>query len=239
MIEFIFMLTHGDATVADALDVYDQVGGTGLTRVGFKDVGVEVVTLQRLTEAMHADGRTVFLEVVATSAETELASIEAGLDIGVDYLMGGTNVERALALIDGAPVHYCPFPGVIVGHPSELRGSIAEIAAQTADLTALPGVHGVDLLAYRHSTVDPVALTRAVVDASQGPVIAAGSIDGEARIRAMMSAGVWGFTIGGAIFEGRLPGAPDLSSQIEWVLSVALSPAEPLAWPIISQPTED
>jgi hypothetical protein len=36
----------------------------------------------------------------------------------------------------------------------------------------------------------------------------------------MASAGVWAFTIGGAIFNGVLPGAPDLTAQIEWTLSV-------------------
>ena len=37
-------------------------------------------------------------------------------------------------------------------------------------MTARPGVYGLDLLAYRHRTVDPVALTRTVVKAAAGPV---------------------------------------------------------------------
>jgi hypothetical protein len=214
------MLTRDDRTVSNAVAVYREIKKTGLSLVGFKDVGADVDTLWGLTEEMHADGRTVFLEVVSTSKDEELRSVEAALSIGVDYLMGGTNVEAALALIGGAAVRYCPFPGIIVGHPSELAGSIDELAADAARLTAFPGVHGLDLLAYRHKTIDPVAITRAVVAASQGPVIAAGSIDGEDRIRAMASAGVWAFTIGGAIFDGVLPGAPDLTAQIEWTLSV-------------------
>ncbi len=116
---------------------------------------------------MHEDGRTVFLEVVSTSREDELRSIEAGLELGVDVLMGGTNHDAALDLIGKAPVRYFPFPGTVVGHPSELQGSIDEISAHASELTSRPGVHGLDLLAFRHRSVDPVELTRAVVASSQ------------------------------------------------------------------------
>lgn len=218
--EFIFMLTHGDRTVPNALEVYRQVAPTGLNLVGFKDVGVSPEVLRTLTDEIHDDGRPVFLEVVSTSRDDELRSIEAALGAGVDYILGGTHVDDALGLIDGAAVSYCPFPGVVVGHPSELQGSIDEICSHASELTARPGVTGLDLLAYRHHGVDPVALTRAVVDSAQGPVIAAGSVDGEERIRALAGAGAWAFTIGSAIFDGLLPGGPTIPGQIEWVLEV-------------------
>lgn len=218
--EFIFMLTHGDRTVENAVDVYRQVAGTGLRMVGFKDVGVTPDVLRSLTDEIHDDGRPMFLEVVSTSRDDELRSIEAALEAGVDYVLGGTHVDDALGLIDGAAVEYCPFPGVVVGHPSQLQGSIEEICAHSAELTARPGVSGLDLLAYRHTGVDPVALTKAVVESSAGPVIAAGSVDSEERIRALAGAGAWAFTIGGAIFDGRLPGAPSIPAQVEWVLEV-------------------
>ena len=56
--------------------------------------------------------------------------------------------------------------------------------------------------------------------ASAGPVVVAGSIATAEQIRLVASAGAWGFTIGGAIFEGRLPGAPDLAGQISEVLTI-------------------
>ena len=59
-----------------------------------------------------------------------------------------------------------------------------------------------------------VELTRAVVAASSGPVIAAGSVATVAQIAALADAGAWGFTIGGAIFEGLLPGGPDIAAMI-------------------------
>ena len=34
------MMTSGDRTVGDCLDVLDEVGGLGLRHIGFKDVGV-------------------------------------------------------------------------------------------------------------------------------------------------------------------------------------------------------
>ncbi len=114
----------------------------------------------------------------------------------------------------------CPFPGRIDGHPSVLLGSIAEISQDARDLSALNSVYGLDLLAYRSPGQDPIALTRDVVVASPGPVIVAGSIATPEQIRLVAGAGAWGFTIGGAIFEGRLPGAPDLAGQISEVLTI-------------------
>ena len=49
--------------------------------------------LRALTDAMHTDGRPAFLEVVSTTRDDELRSIETGLAIGVDYLLGGTHVD--------------------------------------------------------------------------------------------------------------------------------------------------
>lgn len=217
MTEFIFMLTRNDATVADALAVYEEIRSADLHYVGFKDIGLPVEELRTLAEAIRQDGREVMLEVVSENPEDELRSIQVALDIGVDWVLGGTNPEPALQLLKGAGPRYCPFPGRVIGHPSLLRGSIEEIAESARDLTSRPGVYGLDLLAYRHDG-DVPALVQAVVEASSGPVIAAGSVDSLDRIEVLNRAGVWGFTIGGAIFDGRLPGAPSRLAQIEAVL---------------------
>ncbi len=100
-----------------------------------------------------------------------------------------------------------------------LSGSIEQIARRARELTAMTGVHGLDLLAYRHRDVDPVALTRAVVAASAGPVIVAGDITGPEQIRAVAAAGAWGFTIGGGVFEARLPGGPGVAGQVRSALA--------------------
>ena len=221
MIEFVFMLTHHDRTVTDPLAVYDGIRDCGLRYVGFKDIGVPVQQLKEVCAAAHDDGLEVMLEVVSTSLEDELHSAAAATEIGVDWLLGGTHPRDVLGVIAGSGARYCPFPGTVVGHPSVLHGEISEIAGSAREMTALDGVHGLDLLAYRHPDADAAALTRAVVDAASGPVIAAGSVASVAQIRALDQAGAWGFTIGGAIFEGRLPGGPSVGGQIREVLRAA------------------
>ena len=221
MIEFIFMLTHHDRTVSNAEEVLTGLRGTGLRFVGCKDVGATSEQLCALVARAHDDGLQIMLEVVSTSRHDELASVRAAVDAGFDWVLGGTHAADAAALLAGSDIRYCPFPGRIIGHPSVLEGEIEEIARSAAELTALDGVHGVDLLTYRHATADAGELTAAVVKASSGPVIAAGSVVSQDQIATLSGAGAWGFTIGGAIFEGLLPGGPDVAAQVRHVLAAA------------------
>ena len=217
--DFIFMLTNNDRTVDDAMDVLEQVRSTGLTHVGFKDVGATPQQQKELAQAAHEAGMTVYLEVVSTSVEAELASVRAGVAAGVDWILGGTNPDQALEILKGSGVNYAPFPGRIVGHPSLLEGTIEEIAADAARLTSMDGVAGLDLLAYRHQDVDPLELTKAVVASSSGPVIAAGSVVTKEQIVGLAQAGAVAFTIGGAIFDGRVPGdtiADKVAVALDW-----------------------
>lgn len=220
MTEFIFMLTHNDSTLPDALEVYGTLREIEELRyVGFKDVGVPFERLQALTDAIHADGRVTMLEVVSESAADELRSIEAARRLGVQWILGGTHPEEALPILAGSDARYCPFPGTVIGHPSLLRGTVETIAESARGLTALDGVYGLDLLAYRFDG-DVPALVRAVVAASASPVIAAGSVDSYERIAALAGAGVWGYTIGGAIIAGRMPGGPTIAGQVREVLAM-------------------
>ena len=221
MPEFIFMLTRNDVTVEDAFEVYDEVRDTGLRYVGFKDVGLPFDRLKALTEAMHEGGHEVMLEVVSEEKEDELRSAQAALDLGVDYLLGGTHAGEVAPMLSGTGIRYCPFPGRIVGHPSLLRGSIEEISQSAEQLAAMDGVWGLDLLAYRHDG-DVERLVRAVVGSVDVPVIAAGSVDSEEKIRTLADAGVWGFTVGSAIFEGRFAhNGASTREQVETVLAAS------------------
>ncbi len=194
MIEFVFMLTHHDRTVDDPLSVQEELRGTGLRYVGFKDIGPPVPVLRDVCVKAQDDGLEVMLEVVSTSRDDELRSVAAAAEIGVDWVLGGTHPVDGCRVLAGSGARYCPFPG---------------------------RVSGLDLLAYRHPTADAAALTRAVVQAASGPVIAAGSVASVAQIEALAAAGAWGFTIGGAIFEGRLPGGPSVAGQVREVLRAA------------------
>lgn len=225
MSEFIFMLTHDDATVPNAHDVLTGLLGSGLRYVGFKDVGAQPSVLKRLASLAHEAGIEVMLEIVSTSEETELKSLRSALEIGVDWVLGGTHPDKGVEILRDANVHYCPFPGTVVGHPSVLEGEVAEIAAHARRLGEMEGVHGLDLLAYRHQSVQPVALIRAVRDVLDGPVIVAGSIASPAQIVDVGRTGAWGFTIGSAIFESRLPGDQSIAGQVAAVLEIAQNSA--------------
>jgi hypothetical protein len=226
MAEFIFMLTWHDATVSNALEVYDEIRSLPLRYVGFKDIGQPVDVLRRLTEELHADGREVMLEVVSERIEDELRSVAAAREIGVDWLLGGTHPDDALPLLDGSGLRYCPFPGIVRGHPSVLTGSVDEIVESGRSLTARAGVHGLDLLAYRYQG-DVDRLVTEVLASSSGPVIAAGSVDSIERIEALARLGVWAFTVGSAIFENRFPAHATLRDQVACVLKAADPRAAP------------
>ena len=49
-------------------------------------------------------------------------------------------------------------------------------------------------------------------------MIVAGSIASIDRVLAVSEAGAWGYTIGSAIFDGLLPGAPSVADQVRHVL---------------------
>ena len=87
MSEFIFMLTHHDQTIPDALAVYNEVKHAGLEYVGFKDVGLSREQLLDLTTAIHANGQLAVLEIVSQTEREEMASARLALDLGVDCLL--------------------------------------------------------------------------------------------------------------------------------------------------------
>jgi hypothetical protein len=216
MSHFIFMLTKDDRTVSNAVQVYSSLSRSPLRYVGFKDIGVPLDELKALARLIKADGRQVMLEVVSASREAEMRSVEAAIEIGVDYLLGGRHAEEATRLLKGSDIRYFPFAGRTVGHPTKLTGTIDDIVDDAVRLAALPGVHGLDLLAYRFAG-DVEALTQRVVKAVSVPVIAAGSIDRAERVQAMRQAGVWAFTVGSAVFDGSFLGEP-VPQQIDNIL---------------------
>jgi hypothetical protein len=199
--DFIFMLTRNDETVEDCLETWALIDSVGLTHAGFKDVGAPLDTLHELNRRMLSCGVTTYLEVVSTSHEDCLRSAAVGVELGVNRLMGGTQVDEILALTRGTGVEYLPFPGVPIGHPTVLGGSAETVEQHCKEFDAA-GCAGADLLAYRAIDADPLDLVRAARRGTSGYLVAAGSISTHEQIEGLRLAGADAFTIGSAIFDG-------------------------------------
>ena len=222
MIEFIMMLTRQDRTIEDCLDCLDLVQATGVRHIGFKDVGADVGTLRELCRQIEEAGAVSYLEVVSTSKEANLASAQIAMDIEVDRLLGGTEVEATLEVLGDSKIEYFPFVGRPFGHPTSLAGTPEEVAEDCRRCSKL-GCAGVDLLAYRSTDADPVALMKAARAATDGELIIAGGVDSPARINEIVGTGADAFTVGSAIFDGSFSGRKGLiTSQIEDILAACV-----------------
>ena len=212
------MLTRSDETIVDCLETWDAIERVGLRHAGFKDVGVDIATLVELNKRMQATGATTYLEVVSTSVEGCLRSSRAAIEIGVDRLMGGTQVEDTLRIIEGSGIDYLPFPGLPVGHPTQLGGDADLIERHCKDFESR-GCAGVDLLAYRSTDAAPLDLVRAARRGTAGYLVVAGSVSTAAQIADLRAAGADAFTIGSAVFDGSFsPNKGHVVSQLRDVL---------------------
>jgi hypothetical protein len=218
--DFIFMLTRGDKTVEDCLELFDLIAPIGLQHIGFKDVGVPPETLEKLATKIRASGATSYLEVVSTSPETCLRSARLGRDIGIDRLLGGTDVAEILAILKGSNTTYYPFPGRPHGHPTQLGGLPADIEMQCRAFRKA-GCPGADLLAYRSTDADPIDLVKAARRGlDDGYLVVAGSVTSIDRIRAIKDAGADAFTIGTAVFDGSYsPHSGSTVSQLKAIVA--------------------
>ena len=215
--DFIFMLTRADRTIADAEHRLPEVLAAGVRHIGFKDVGLPPPALRRLADAIRVAGAVTYLEVVSLDAESEAASARLAVDLGVEVLMGGTRPEVVTPVIAGSPIRYYPYPGDVVGHPCVLEGSVDSIVDSARRLLATPGVHGLDLLAYRFAG-DVETLMRAVCREAAGrPVVIAGSLDRAERLAAVAASGAAGFTVGTAALDGVFPAPRGLAHQLAYI----------------------
>jgi uncharacterized protein related to proFAR isomerase len=220
--EFIFMFTRDDQTVEDCLEVFDLMVDTGVKHLGFKDVGVSRETLVALNERIKASGGVSYMEVVSTTSEACLNSARSAVEIGVDRLLGGTEAEAMLQVLAGSGIAYFPFPGRPEGHPTQLGGTPEQVTTDCQRFEAL-GCAGVDLLAYRATEAEPIALVRAARQALVGELIIAGSVGTPARVQELAEAGVDAFTVGSAAFDGSFsPRKGSLRSQLSDILAACV-----------------
>lgn len=214
-LQFIFMLTQNDRTVIDAAIHLQTALQLGVNHIGFKDIGLPMVQLKRLNQSIQKGRAKSYLEVVSLDAGSEVASARTAIEMGVNYLLGGTRVEAVLPIIENSGINYYPFAGLIKGHPSDLCGPLDDIVSNAKELTAYEGVHGLDLLAYRWTQGNVPELMAAVCSAISKPVIMAGSIGSPRQVQAIHRSGAAAFTIGTAAIAGTFTAeASDLSTQL-------------------------
>jgi hypothetical protein len=207
---FIFMAIHRDRTTPNARALIDEALSLGVRNIGFKDIGLPLGDLRELAKAIRAGGARVFFELVSLDPESEIRSARAAADFGVDWLLGGVSASEVAPIAKENGIAYAP--------------RVDEIVASAEALCALEGVRALDLLAYRHG--EPIALTQAVVNAVDLPVIVAGSIDSPERISAVIASGAAGFTVGSSAISGEFPAqAPDFAAQIRAIQQAAASAA--------------
>ena len=221
--DFIFMLTRHDRTIDDAEDVVDSVSDLGVRHIGFKDIGVPRETLERVVERIRARRGICYLEVVSTTPDAVTASLATGATLGVDCILGGTDLDAAGRVL-GTLASYFPFPGRPVGHPTRLEGTPAQVE-RDARVASERGCGGIDLLAYRATEADPLALVRAARRGiGDGKLIVAGSVHCAQQIHALAAAGADAFTIGSAVFDGTFsPTKGSLRGQILDILDACRS----------------
>jgi hypothetical protein len=220
MTEFIFMLTHHDVTIADAVRIFDSLTGTGLSFAGCKDMGLPMADLRTLFSRMRDSRISSFLEIVSASEEDHFEGVRKAVEIGADFLIGGMPeyTEKTISYLKGnkkAP-KFLPYVGRIVGHPCVLRGTISEIV-NDAKRTQVLGGDGINLLAYRYDG-NIAQLITSVCSSVDIPVIVAGNVDSYDKIRQLRRAGVWAFTIGGAIFERKFLQGESEFEQVKAIL---------------------
>jgi 2,4-dienoyl-CoA reductase-like NADH-dependent reductase (Old Yellow Enzyme family) len=197
--ELIVMLTHQDQTVPDALELFERTKEYPITHWGFKDVGLSSEDMKPVVKAMKDAGKVTFLEVVSLSEEEGLQGARLAVELGFDILMGTVFYPSIGEYLKDQPVRYYPFPGHVHSHPSILDGTIDDIVAHACELEDY-GVHGLDLLTYRYNG-EASRLLKQVVQATNIPIVSAGSIASFERINEVWDSGAWGFTIGSAFFD--------------------------------------
>ena len=109
------------------------------------------------------------------------------------YCLLGTDYVKTTEL------KYYPFVGEVSQSPSILEGSVDFMLEQTARYMK-KGACGVDLLGYRYMDGDPSVLSAAYIKACGIPVVLAGSIGSEARMKLVKQMDPAYFTMGSALF---------------------------------------
>lgn len=205
--EIIVMLTHNDITVPDARECFAAAADLPVTYWGFKDNGLEPAEMKLLVDDFRAAGKIPVLEAVTFDHSELMRAVSIAIDCGMEYFTGSSFSQEAMERVHAAGLKYFPFCGEVAGPVISLTGEDRKVVDDAQD-QLLRGADGVDLVAYRYTGGDPIDLARKTVEqVGAERVVIAGSINSAERMRTMQEIGAFGYTMGGALFEGAfVPG---------------------------------
>jgi hypothetical protein len=218
--QIVVMLTHNDVTVPDARGCFRDAADLPIQYWGFKDVGLTAPEMEKLVGDFKKAGKTPVLEVVSFDEQDLLDAAALAVNCGIEYFTGGVFSPAVMELVQAAGMKYFPFCGQIGGSPIELIGAPEDVMKDAVRVRDL-GADGVDLVAYRYTSGDPIQLAKQVVHHLGGEkVILAGSINSADRIQLMHEIGPFGYTIGGALFDGVFKPGGSFRENLELVVNV-------------------
>lgn len=204
--ELIVMLTQNDLTIGNAAEIFAACKDTPVRYWGMKEKGLPPEQMKQLYDAIHSQGKTGVLEVVAYTEEECLQGAYLAAQCGCDMLLGTLYFDSVRDFCQAQNIRYMPFVGQVSGRPSVLEGSIADMASQAAAYVE-KGAYGIDLLGYRYQG-DAAALSRAVI-ASGVPVCLAGNIDSFEKLDQVRALRPAFFTIGSAFWAHQFGDDPE------------------------------
>jgi hypothetical protein len=217
--DFIFMLTHHDVTIPNALQVFEEVSGVDLKCVGCKDVGLDLEQYRELFSGFRRQGIESFLEVVSYAEGEHFRGVDLALKIGADNLIGGmpyyTRATLDYLQKKHARLRFYPYIGKITEHPCVLGGGIEEIV-KDGKVAEKYGVDGMNLLLYRYQ-----GNQRNLLNATKqlkAPIIVAGNVSRFDQIKELKENGIRAFTIGGAVFEKKFAENGTTKEQLQAIL---------------------
>ncbi|TQC44687.1 hypothetical protein EEB14_35945 [Rhodococcus sp. WS4] len=218
--QIVVMLTHNDVTVSNARDCFRDAADLPVQYWGFKDVGLDMPEMERLVGDFKEAGKTPVLEVVNFDEKDLLEAAALAVDCGVEYFTGGVFSQAVMERVQAAGMKYFPFCGDVSGSPIALTGSPEDVLGDATRLRDL-GADGVDLVAYRYAGGDPIHLAKLVEYQLGGEnLIIAGSINSVDRIQRMHEIGPFGYTMGGALFEGVFVPGGSFRDNLEHVVNI-------------------
>lgn len=222
MTDLIVMLTKNDKTIKDAMSVFCSAKNSKAKYFGFKEEGLGLGQLKELSSAIKQAGKTPVLEAVIYDEKNALKSVEIAKELGCATLLGTCFFDSVFELCRDFGLEYYPYVGRVEARPSVLRGE--QIAKHSLEILQ-KGVAGINLLAFRHESIDGALLASDVADEiskfsmsrnyTSLPLCIAGSVDSYEKLSLIKRLKPRFFTIGTAFFENKF--GNELKEQIDKV----------------------